>query len=711
MYEPPTTMADPTLLPFFSPRGIVVIGASTSPEKLGYGVARNLTQSGYPGAIHLVSQKQGELFGCPLYSEVSQIPDPVDLALLIVPPHATSQTIEECGRRGIQAAIIMSSGFREVGPGGAALEQQCLKVAHAYGIRLVGPNCIGTIDTHLPLNTTFLQPPMPARGHIGFISQSGAFCAAIIDWARGEEFGFSRIISLGNQADVSEADALSALAEDENTHVLVLYMESVADGKRFVEVARQVTQQKPVIALKVGRFESGQKAAASHTGALAASDTAFDAAFEKAGILRAGSAEQMFDWARVLEAYPRGLHAPINKGHGIAILTNAGGPGVIAADALEKNGLSIARLQEPTTRSLAAILPAAANLFNPVDMLASASPDMYAESLKILFDDEHVDGVLVILPPPPMYKAEEVAWKLVQVTPGMESDSKLSNSISKKPVIVALLGSDNIKEAQAYLQNGGIVTYPFPERVASAFGALVKRSELLDDGRWTIDHIVHRPSSMVRSSVEDLLSNSNIPSIPLHLARSAEEASAIANEIGYPIVMKIASPDILHKSDVGGVELDIKDVPSLQSAYTQMIKRVQEAKPEARIDGVHLQRQVPPGQEVIAGAVRDLQFGPLMMFGSGGVEVEGLRDVAFALAPLTRAEALKMIRRTWAGKKLAGFRSISPADEEAVVDVLVNLSHLILENDPIVEIEINPLRVLSKGAVAVDVRIKVDEPD
>ncbi len=704
-------MADPTLLPFFSPRGIVVIGASTSPEKLGYGVARNLTQSGYPGAIHLVSQKQGELFGCPLYSEVSQIPDPVDLALLIVPPHATSQTIEECGRRGIQAAIIMSSGFREVGPGGAALEQQCLKVAHAYGIRLVGPNCIGTIDTHLPLNTTFLQPPMPARGHIGFISQSGAFCAAIIDWARGEEFGFSRIISLGNQADVSEADALSALAEDENTHVLVLYMESVADGKRFVEVARQVTQQKPVIALKVGRFESGQKAAASHTGALAASDTAFDAAFEKAGILRADSAEQMFDWARVLEAYPCGLHAPINKGHGIAILTNAGGPGVIAADALEKNGLSIARLQEPTTRSLAAILPAAANLFNPVDMLASASPDMYAESLKILFDDEHVDGVLVILPPPPMYKAEEVAWKLVQVTPGMESDSKLSNSISKKPVIVALLGSDNIKEAQAYLQNGGIVTYPFPERVASAFGALVKRSELLDDGRWTIDHIVHRPSSMVRSSVEDLLSNSNIPSIPLHLARSAEEASAIANEIGYPIVMKIASPDILHKSDVGGVELDIKDVPSLQSAYTQMIKRVQEAKPEARIDGVHLQRQVPPGQEVIAGAVRDLQFGPLMMFGSGGVEVEGLRDVAFALAPLTRAEALKMIRRTWAGRKLAGFRSISPADEEAVVDVLVNLSHLILENDPIVEIEINPLRVLSKGAVAVDVRIKVDEPD
>jgi acetate---CoA ligase (ADP-forming) len=704
-------MADPTLLPFFSPRGIVVIGASTSPEKLGYGVARNLIQGGYKGAVHFVSQKQGELFGCPLYSEVSQVPDPVELALLIVPPHATSQTIEECGRRGIQAAIIMSSGFREVGPAGAALEQECLEAARAYGVRLVGPNCIGTIDTHLPLNTTFLQPPMPARGHIGFISQSGAFCAAIIDWARGEEFGFSRIISLGNQADVSEADALSALAEDKNTHVIVLYMESVADGQRFVEIARQVTQQKPVIALKVGRFESGQKAAASHTGALAASDTAFDAAFEKAGILRADSAEQMFDWARVLEAYPRGIHALTNKGHGIAILTNAGGPGVIAADALEKNELSIARLQELTTKSLAAILPDAANVFNPVDMLASASPEMYAESLKILLDDEHVDGVLVILPPPPMYRAEEVAWKLVEVTPRMESRDLRLDFISKKPVIVALLGSDNIKEAQAALQNGGIVTYPFPERVASAFGALVKRSELLDDGRLAMEHIVHRPSSMVRSSLEDLLSSFHIPTAPLHFARSAEELTAIANAVGYPIVMKIASPDIIHKSDVGGVALDINDPAKLQSAYAQMTERVQRARPDARIEGVHLQRQVPPGQEVIVGAVRDPQFGPLMMFGSGGVEVEGLRDVAFALAPLTRAEAVEMVRRTWAGRKLAGFRNIPPADQDAVVDILVKLSHVVIENDSISEIEINPLRVLSKGAVAVDVRIKVDEPD
>ena len=731
-------MADPTLLPFFSPRGIVVIGASTSPEKLGYGVARNLIQSGYPGAIHFVSQKQGELFGHPLHKELSQVPDPVDLAVLIVPPQAVPQTLEGCGQRGIRAAIIMSSGFREVGPEGAALEQECLAKARKHGIRLLGPNCIGTIDTHLPLDTSFLTPPMPAQGHIGFISHSGAFCAAIIDWARGQGFGFSRIVSLGNHADVDEADVLSALAEDENTHVIVIYMEGVSDGRKFVATARQVTLHKPVIAIKVGRFEAGQKAAASHTGALAASDTAFEAAFAKGGILRAESAEEMFDWARALESYPRGfplrgLRDPavvpkLNGGttndstsgenRGIAILTNAGGPGVIAADALEKNGMSLARLHERTTRALFAQLPPAANVSNPVDMLASASPETYAACLKLLLEDDNVDGVTVILPPPPMYKAEDVAEKLIEV---MESGSSLPasgeplDSIRGKPVVIALLGSDLIQEAHSCFERARIPNYPFPERAASALGALVRRTEFLTTE--TLSHGEEKESLRLRVLVVDpqrpdeILHRYGIETAPLKLVHSLKEAEAPAAKISYPIVMKIASPDILHKSDVGGVELNIQDAVTLRSAYTQIIKRVQEAKPEARIDGVHIQRQVPPGQEVIVGAVRDPQFGPLMMFGSGGVEVEGLRDVAFALAPLTRVEALNMIRRTWAGRKLAGFRSIPPADEQAVVDVLVNLSQLVMEHGSIAEIEINPLRVLAKGAVAVDVRIRVNDPD
>ena len=707
---------DASFLPFFSPHGIAVVGASTSPEKLGFGVARNLIQNGYPGAVYFVSQTPGELFGRPLYGSVSLVPSPVDLAILIVPSNAAPGTIEECGRRGIRAAIIMSSGFREAGEEGAALEQECLQRAHAFGMRLLGPNCIGTIDTHLPLDTTFLQPPMPAKGHIGFISQSGAFCAAIIDWARGQGFGFSRIISLGNQADVNETDALSVLAEDENTHAIVMYMESISDGRRFVEMARQVTQRKPVIALKVGRFESGQRAAASHTGALAASDTAFDAAFERAGVLRADSTEQMFDWARTFEIYPSGLplrelhgtHATnahnSTKTRGIAILTNAGGPGVIAADALEIKGLSVALLNESTSRALIDSLPPAASVLNPVDMLASASPETYAACLKILLEDENVGGVLVVLPPPPMFQAEEVADRIVEVLSTRDAGSRHGT-----PVVIALMGSSLVENASAVFQHANIPVFPFPERAASALGALAKRDEFL-----MVESLRHEDvgtflelvGSVVNPSLEELLAAYGIESAPIRLAHDLGEANSIADQLGYPLVMKIASPDILHKSDVGGVALNITDRAALLRAYLKMMERVKAARPEARIEGIHIQKQVAEGQEVIVGAVRDPQFGPLLMFGSGGVEVEGLKDVSFALAPLTKAEAQKMIRKTWAGRKLAGFRHIPPADEESVIDILIRLSYLVMEQASIQEIEINPLRVLSKGAVAVDVRMK-----
>jgi acetyltransferase len=690
-------MTDISLLPFLKPKGVVVIGASTSPEKLGYGVARNLIHSGYQGAIHFVSQKQGELFERPLYTSLAQVPDPVELAILIVPPNATPKAIEDCGRRGVKAAIIVSSGFRESGVKGAALEKQCLDIARAYGIRLLGPNCIGIIDTHLPLDTTFIQPPIPAAGNIGFISHSGAFCAAIMDWARNEGIGFSQIVSLGNQADVNETDMLPMLADDPHTKVIVMYMESVSDGKRFVNVAREVTQRKPVIALKVGRFESGQKAAASHTGALAASDTAFDAAFDKAGILRADTAEQMFDWAHILET--TALSGAIAKAKGrIAILTNAGGPGVIAADSLEQNGLSLAQLTDSTLKALSANLPPSAAIHNPVDMLASASPEIYATCLKLLFEDPNVDAVMVILPPPPMFTAEDVAGKLIDVIHHF-----------KKPVVIALLGSTLIEQAHSQFERANIPTYPFPERAASALSALFKRAEYLnaDDARKPEKKLSKSSVNSV-AKPDELLALYEISTAPIKLARDESEAVTVANEIGYPVVMKIASPDILHKSDIDGVVLDIKDAASLQIAYAQMMKRVKISRPDARIEGVHIQRQIPDGQEVIVGMVRDPQFGAMMMFGSGGVEVEGLKDVAFALAPLNQAEAEKMIRKTWAGRKLKGFRNIPPADEESVVDVLIGLSRLALENESIEEIEINPLRVLSKGSVAVDVRVKTN---
>jgi len=690
-----------SLTPFFNPSGVVVVGASTKPEKLGYGAARNLINSGYRGAIHFVSKRPGNLFGHHIYTDLADVPDPVDLAILIVPPEATPEAIRACGERGIQAAIIVSSGFREVGAEGAALEQVCIEIAREHSVRLLGPNCIGTLDTHLPLDTTFLQPPMPARGHIGFVSHSGAFCAAVIDWARGQSFGFSQIASLGNQADVNETDMLPLVASDEHTRVIVMYLEGISDGTPFVEVARDITRRKPIIALKVGRFEAGRKAAASHTGALAGSEAAFEAAFEKCGVFRADTTEQMFDWALALTS------CPLPEGKNVAVLTNAGGPGVIATDALEQNGLQMAILSDATIKGLAGKLPLAANVYNPVDMLASASPQEYADCLTLLLNDPNVDSVMVILPPPPMFRAEAVADVVIPIIEG-----------SGKPVIVALLGSELTQEAKGHFSAAEIPTYSFPERAASVLGILTKRAEHLSSetailpNQWVMEN-ARVPSisggsmnTAGNQSPEALVASYGIPTAEMKLATSAEQAATIAREQGFPVVMKIASPDILHKSDVDGVLLDIDSENAAHNGYAQLVKNVSAKMPSVHIEGVQIQRQILEGQDVIVGMVRDPQFGPLMMFGSGGVEVEGLKDVAFALGPLTQAEAESMMRRTWAGKKLDGFRNIPAVDKSAVAEALVRLSNLADGHPEIVEIEINPLRVLKTGVVAIDIRIQ-----
>jgi acetyltransferase len=695
---------DTSLLAFFLPRGVVIIGASSNPAKLGYGVARNLVNSGYDGAIHFVSQKTGNLFGRPIYTSLNEIPDPVDLAVLIVPAPGVLEALQACVRRSIRAVIIVSSGFREAGPEGETLEAEILRVARINKIRLIGPNCIGLLDTHLPLDTTFLPPPMPTAGDVAFISQSGAICAAIIDWARGQGFGFSLLISLGNQADVNETDMLSAVVEDEHTRVLTLYIESISDGQRFIAEANRVAQRKPVLALKVGRFASGQRAAASHTGAMAGQDAAYEAAFRKAGVFRAATSEEMFDWASALAC------CPLPQGRRMAVLTNAGGPGVIAADALEIHGLSLAELGPETRQALASRLPPASGLHNPIDMLASASPEVYADCLRLLLADPGVDGVLAILPPPPMYPAESVADALIPLI-----------HASPKPVVVALMGEQLIQKAAMRLRAARVPEYRFPERAASALAVLAKRAEFLDKQTLKVSQTFRVSKTAARAALVDapsgrfldpelvdcLMAAYGIPTAPVKLARTEAEAAKIASELGFPVVLKIASPDIPHKSDVGGVLLGIEAPEAAAEAFRTVIGRACLAKPDAKIEGVYIQHQLPDGQEVILGASRDTQFGALMMFGSGGVEVEGLKDVAFALAPLTPFEADDMLRRTWAGRKLAGFRSIARADGEAVKDVLLRLSQLVYDFPEIAEIEINPLRVLSRGAVAVDVRVKL----
>ncbi|MGB8252266.1 MAG: acetate--CoA ligase family protein [Anaerolineaceae bacterium] len=699
-------MTDNTLKPFFSPKGVVIIGASTDPAKLGYVMARNLLRSGYTGAMHYVNPKGGTLFNRPLHKSVKQVPNPVDLAVILVPAQAVPETLKECAAHGIKAAIIATGGFREAGSEGAALEDECLKIARKHGMRLIGPNCIGLLDTHLPVDTTFLPPPPPAPGEVAFLSHSGAICAALTDWMRGQGMGLSRLVSLGNQLDVTETDLLTLTAADPHTRAIILYIEAIRDGQRFMVEGQKASLEKPIIALKVGRSAAGRKAAASHTGALAGTESAYDAAFRKAGILRAENTEEAFHWARAL------AWCPLPKGRRVAILTNAGGPGVTAADTLESNGLELAVLSEATIEGMRAVLPPFASLHNPVDILASAPPDAYATCLKLLLDDSGVDSAMVIVPPPPAFSAGAVAKAIIPVIQS-----------SDKPVIVVPMGDHLIQESLAFLRANQVVDYRFAERAVSALGALWKRAETLavlkDKSGKSPAIKTNRAEKALSKCVpgafvdldtaSELMKTAGIRTTESLLAKNAGQAVSIAEQFDYPVAMKIASADISHKSDVGGVALNLDSSAAVQVAFRNITARVKQARPDAKIDGVTLQHMLPPGQEVIVGVVRDPQFGPLVMFGSGGVEVEGLKDVAFALTPLSRREAEEMLDSTWAGRKLAGYRNIAAADREAVVDALLRLASLAEALPRISEIEINPLRALQpgKGAWAVDVRIKL----
>lgn len=698
---------DKSIQPFFSPRHIILVGASHDPTKLGYSLARNMVLSGYPGKIFLINPKGGSLFGRPVYPRVSAIPENAEMAVLLIPAPEVPKTLKECAQKGVKAAVIVTGGFRETGLEGAALEEECARIAADSGMRLIGPNCVGLMHAHLPLDATFLQPLPPAPGEVAFVSHSGAICGALVDWLRGQGIYLSHLLSLGNQADVRETDMLAPLAADPHTSVITMYLESIQTGRRFIEEAGKVVRVKPVIAHKVGRSASGQKAASSHTGALAGSETAYDAAFRRSGVLRADSTEQMFLWARVL------AWCPLPKGKNVAVLTSAGGPGVTASDALDANGLALAELSPETQGNLSAILPSAASVHNPVDMLASASPEVYAACLKILLEDDGVDSVMVISPPPPAFATGAVARALVPVI-----------QMTQKPVIVVFMGNSLITEGVEILRTVHIPECRFPEQAASALGALYHRFQFLQTPQDLLSPPHKVPRRKIRDLREDqpggtwlepgilagLFAEYGVPTLRTPLAKTADEAVKLARKVGYPLVLKIASPDISHKSDVGGVVLNIENARQLRSAYRETLQKVTARQPDARITGVTLQKMLPPGQEVIIGMTRDPQFGPILMFGSGGVEVEGLKDVAFALAPLTRADAEYLLENTWAGRKLNGYRNLPAGDRPAVLSALAALSRISLDHPEIKEIEINPLRVFEpgQGACSLDLRAKLE---
>lgn len=690
---------------FFRPAGVAIIGASREPHKLGYGIVRNLQDVRYDGNIYPVNPNEEEILGYKVYRSVADIEGPLDLAVISVPAPAVPDQIEACGKRGIKGAIIVSGGFRETGPEGAQREKDIAAIAAKYNMRIIGPNCIGTIDAHTPLNTTFVVG-MPRPGDIAFVSQSGAMAAGVMDWAVGSGVGFSRIVSLGNQLDVAEAEMLEAIGQDGKTRVVTGYIEGTSDGKRFVQAASRAAKQLPLVFLKAGRGKSGAKAVASHTGALAGDVAAYESAFRRAGVLWAHTMEELFDWGRAL------AWQPLPQGSRVAILTNAGGPAILAADALEDAGLSLAPLTDDTKAFLRRRVFAAASVQNPVDILAGAGPATYALCLDALLADETVDAVAAIQAPQDWFSPLSLAEVVGEV-----ANSSLGR---KKPILSVIMGLASTSEATQILHRKHIPNFAFPERIGSTLGAMYRRKLWLDeqelatsaqplavDKQHAEGLLRDAPSGWLNAKdVESLLQAYGISVAVSSIATSADEAITIAQRSGYPVVLKLIAEGVTHKTDVGGVVLGVSSDADLRDKFEAMIAHARKTIAVDAIKGVLVQQQVASGVELIIGNVQDPQFGPLVMVGSGGTEVELKKDVAFELAPLTSSQANAMIDRTTVGRVLAGFRGKPPADREAVVDTLVRLAQLASDHPQIAEMEINPLIVHEHGAIAVDARVR-----
>ncbi len=693
-------MLEPDILrAFFRPRGVAVIGASTRPAALGYAVARNLLQGGYEGAVHLVNPKGGTLFGRPLYPSVRQVPDPVELAVVIVPAAAVPRVLEEVGQRGIRAAIVQSGGFAEVGAEGQALQTALLQTARRYGLRVLGPNCIGILDPHRKFNTTFLPPPPPKPGGVAFLSQSGALAAALLDWSYPRDEGFSLIVSTGNQADLTWADLLPWAAQDPATRVVLVYVESPPD-RAAVEALRAAALHKPVVVLQAGRTQAGQRAAASHTAALAGSQALARAAYRRAAALLAPDTRTALAWARALEA----RDAPRGRLQHIAVLTNAGGPGVLATDALAERGFHLAQLSDEVQRDLRAFLPPAASVANPVDMLASASPEDYARGLEALLAAAEVDGVLLILPPPPGHSTGAVARAVIPV---MQAQAK--------PVVVALMGGRLTPEAEAHFRAAGLPVFPFPEEAAAALDAWARAQtrreaagkaplRVTDADRTAAERALRaaRPGWLPPTTVAALLDAYRIPRVAEAYAATPEEAAAAAQRIGFPVVLKVHAAGVVHKSDVGGVRVGLRTPEAVRETA-----QAWQARFGAAWRGVVVQALAPPGHEVIVGGLRDPRLGPVVMLGTGGVEVELLDDAAFALAPLTPADLDALLHETSVARRLRGYRHLPAVPDQGLREVLVRVATLLADHPQLAELDLNPVRVTPQGTWVLDARVRV----
>lgn len=689
----------------FSPQSVAVIGASATPGKIGHTVLWNMINAGYAGRLIPVNPKGGEIEGLPVAAAVSDLPKGLDLGVICIPRRYVLDSLRELAAIGTRAVIVITAGFKEVGREGYHMEQEMAAIAREHKMALLGPNCLGLIDTASKVNATFAAGA-PEAGSIAFFSQSGALCVAILDWAAGTGIGFSSFISLGNKAVLDEADMLQWLGRDDKTRVILGYLENVQDGQAFLARAAEVTRVKPVIMLKSGTTAAGARAASSHTGAIAGSDQAYNAAFRKAGIIRAERVSELFDLARAFATQPT------PKGPNLAVVTNSGGPGILAADAAERSRLIMATLSPSTVDRLKEFLPPYASLYNPIDMIGDADAERYRQTLMTVAADEHVHSLMALLSPTATANVEDIARAVVQVS-----------RESGKPVFGCFMGGERIAPGQRILMEAGVPVYDFPEPAIASIEGMARHAEWmaqpepehvsverdLDRARRVMDEARRwGVREIVEFQAQELMRAYGLPTPETRLARTSEEAATAAGEIGYPVVLKIASAQISHKSDVGGVAVGLKNLKEVVHAFTDITSRAQRLRPEAYVMGCLVQAMAPKGsREVIVGFKRDDQFGPLIMFGLGGIYVEVLKDISFRLAPLSRADARDMIREVRSYMLLKGFRGEPAVDFQALERIILTMSALATDFPEIYEAEFNPVLAGERGAIVADVRLSL----
>ena len=691
------------LAPFFSPTGVAIIGASTNPRKLSYGILKNMTEYGFEGGIYPVNPKAEEVLGLKVYADVADVPDPVDLAVVVLPAPLTPDALRACGKRGIKAVVIISGGFREVGSQGKALEEECREIAKSYGMRLIGPNCVGTLDLTTGLNTTFIQG-VPALGSIGFVSQSGAVCGGVVDYIADKSIGFSHFASLGNELDVDETDMIAFFGDHPRVKVIAAYVEGIQNGEKFLRVASEVSRRKPIVLLKAGRTGAGAKAVSSHTGSLAGSYSAYQAAFEQAGVIEVSDLSALFDVAWALSCQP------LPKGERVAIFTNAGGPAALASDSLAANGFTLAEITPDQQKKLAEKLNPSAQVANPVDMLGGAEPAEFAHCLETLADEPEVDVLLPMLVPQSLVNPGDVARAIVAAT-----------KHTHQTVLACMVGERSLAEARKVLHENQVPMSIFPEVPGQVLGAMRTYREWLAKGEsapFAFEKLdqpavegllsgVKAGQALGEAETRPILAAYGLDLVPGELAQNAAQAAEIAGALGFPVVVKVVSPQVLHKSDLGGIALNLRSAEDVKKAALKMEAEILENLPDAKIMGFLVEKMAPQGLEVIVGMRRDPTFGPLMMFGLGGIYVELFKDVGFGVAPLSPQRAKEMVAATKAGRLLQGFRGGPVYDLDGVVDALGRVSQLAVDLPQISEVEINPLLVLpeGQGAKVLDARL------